>query len=329
MNQKIFNLAVGAMLFALCFTVEAQQPTKIPRIGFLSGSGDASNPATSEKAFRQGMRDLGYVDGKSVLLETRYAEGKRDRIPSLVAELVQLKVDVLVTGNLTAIRAAKQTTNTIPIVMVTNVDPVATKLINSLARPGGNITGITNLNRDLSAKRLELLKEIVTSTSRVAVLWDQTNEGSAIGFKEYEAAAHYLKVQVQSLKVRGPNPDFEGIFRDAVKERANSLIPIRSAVILRHMTRVVDHATKNRLPSMYDGSNFVDAGGLASYASNDAHLFRRVAYYVDRILKGSKPADLPVEQPTKFEFVINLGTAKQIGLTIPPNVLVRADRVIR
>jgi putative ABC transport system substrate-binding protein len=176
---------------------------------------------------------------------------------------------------------------------------------------------------------LELLKEIVPKVSRVAVLWDETNEGSAIGFKEYEAAARALKIQLQSLQVRGPNPDFEGGFRDSVKERANTLIPIRSAVILRHMRRIVDLAMKNRLPSMYDGSNFVEVGGLASYSSNDADLFKRAAVFVDKILKGTKPADLPVEQPIKFELVLNLKTAKQIGLTIPPNVLARADRVIK
>ena len=202
--EFVWIVAVIAAFGAVC---TATAPAKTPRIGFLSGSGDPSNPAMSEKAFRQGLRDLGYVGGKNILFEFRYAEGKRDRIPSLVAELVQLKVDVLVTANLTAIRAAKQATETIPIVMVTNADPVATKLIDSLARPGGNITGLTNLNRDLSAKRLELLKEIVPKASRVAVLWDQTNEGSAIGFQEYEAAAQPLGIQLQSLEVRGPNPE--------------------------------------------------------------------------------------------------------------------------
>jgi putative tryptophan/tyrosine transport system substrate-binding protein len=269
------------------------------------------------------------IDGKNILFEFRYAEGKRDHIPGLVAELVQYKVDVLVTGNLTAIRVAKRATETIPIVMVTNVDPVATKLIDSLARPGGNITGITNLSRDLSAKRLELLKEIVANVSRVAVLWDQTNEGSAIGFKEYEAAARALKIQLQSLQVRGPNPSLEGAFQEATKGRANAIIPIRNAVILSHTARIADLAMKNRLPSMYDGSNFVEVGGLASYSSNDADLFKRAAVFVDKILKGTKPADLPVEQPIKFELVLNLKTARQIGVTIPQSVLFRADRVIR
>jgi putative ABC transport system substrate-binding protein len=283
----------------------------------------------SERAFRQGLKDLGYVEGKSILFEVRYAEGKRDLIPAFVAELVQRKVDVLATGNFTAIRAARQATKTIPIVMVTNADPVATKLIESLARPGGNITGLTNLNRDLSAKRLELLQEILPSLSRVAILWDPTNEGSAIGFKEYEQAAQPMKIQLQSLEVRGPSTDLESLFQTAVKARVNALIPIRSAVVLHYTRRIVELAIKSRLPSMHDGSNHVEAGGLVSYASNDADLFKRAAVFADKILKGAKPADLPVEQPTKLELVINLKTAKQIGLAIPPNVLARADRVIR
>jgi putative ABC transport system substrate-binding protein len=276
-KSKILNLAIAlfVMLLSWPHLAEAQQANKIPRIGFLSGSGDPSNSPTSEKAFRQRLTELGHVAGKNILFEIRYAEGKRERISSLVAELVELKVDVIVTGNLTAIRAAKQATKTIPIVMVTNADPVATGLIDSLARPGGNITGLTNLNRDLSAKRLDLLKEIVPKVSRVAVLWDQTNEGSAIGFKEYEAAAHRLKIQLQSLEVRGPNPSLEGAFQAAAKGRANALIPIRNAVILRHTKPIADLAIKNRLPSMYDGSNFVEAGGLVSYSSNDVDLFKR------------------------------------------------------
>jgi putative ABC transport system substrate-binding protein len=326
------GLHIGVLAMLLLMTVasaQAQQAQKAPRIGFVSGSGDASNPPDSEKVFRQALRDLGYIEGKNLVLETRYAEGDRNRIPSLVAELVQLKVDAIVSANLTAIRAAGQSTNTIPIVMVTNADPVATKLIDSLARPGRNITGLTNLSRDLSAKRLELLKDIIPSLSRIAVLWDDTNEGSVIGFREYEAAARPLKLQLHSLPVRGPEPDLELTFKAATKARANAVIPIRSAVILRYPARIAELAISNRLPSIYDGSNYVENGGLVSYSSNDADLFRRSAVYVDKILKGAKPADLPVEQPTKFELVINLKTAKQIRLTIPPNVLARADRVIR
>jgi putative ABC transport system substrate-binding protein len=295
----------------------------------LSGGGDPSNPSPSEKLFQQGLRELGYISGKNIRFEFRYAEGNRDRIPTLVAELLESKVDVFVTGNLTAIRAAKRASQTTPIVMVTNADPVASGLIDSLASPGGNITGITNLNRDLSGKRLELLKEIVPKVARVAVLWDETNEGSLTGFKEYEAAGAALKVTIQSLKIRGPNPDLEGAFQAAARERANALIPIRSAVVIRYQKAIVDLAIRNRLPSMFDGSNSVEFGGLVSYATNEDDSFRRAAVLVDKILRGTKPADIPVEQPMKFELVFNLKTAKQIGLTIPPNVLVRADRVIR
>lgn len=327
--RSISCFTICVMVFMLCASAEGQQPKAIPRIGFLSGSGNAANPAMSERAFRQGLRDLGYVDGKNIVFEGRYAEGKRDRIPGLVAELVQLKVDLLATGNLTAIRAAKEATQSIPIVMVTNADPVATKLIESLARPGGNITGLTNLNRDLSAKRLELLKEILPNLSRVAVLWDSTNEGSAIGFKEYGTAAQLMKLQLQSLEVRGPDTNLESLFQAAVKGRVNAIIPIRSAVVLYKTKLITELAIKNRVPSMHDSSNHVEAGGLVSYSSNDADLFKRAAVLADKILKGAKPGELPVEQPTKFELVINLRTAKHIGLMIPPNVLARADRVIR
>ena len=230
MIEKAFPpVLLTTFLLAIASLADAQPLGNVPRVGFLSGSGTPANPAMSERAFRQGLKDLGYVQGKSIIFEVRYAEGKRDLIPAFVAELVQRKVeDVLATGNFTAIRAARQATKTIPIVMVTNADPVATKLIESLARPGGNITGLTNLNRDLSAKRLELLQEILPSLSRVAILWDSTNEGSAIGFKEYEQAAQPMKIQLQSLEMRGPRTDLESLFQTAVKARVNALIPIRS-----------------------------------------------------------------------------------------------------
>ncbi len=307
---------------------EAQQPGKVPRIGYVSG-GDDPKLRAAVKGFRQGLRDLGYIEGKTILVEYRYAEGKLDRIPGLVAELVQLKVDVLVSGTLPAILAAKQATKTIPIVMMTTVDPVAAGLVDTLARPGGNITGLSLLTRDLSGKRLELLKEVVPGISRVGVLWDANAPGPAIGFKEYEAAAQIVKIQLQSLEVRGPNPDFEGAFQAAAKERARALIAVRGALFNHYPKRIEELAIKNRLPSMYEGSEYIDAGGLMSYGANDAERFRRAAIYIDKILKGTKPADLPVEQPMKFELVINLKTAKQIGLTIPPNVLARADKVIK
>jgi len=236
---------------------------------------------------------------------------------------------VLVSGNSEAIRAAKQATKTIPIVIVLAADPVATGIVDSLARPGGNITGLTRLTRELSGKRLELLKEAIPRISRLAVLWDADSASAAIAFKEYEAAARALKIPLQSLEVRSSNPDVEGAFQAAAKGRANALVTVRSAVLNRYPKQIADLAVKNRLPSMNEGSEYVEAGGLMSYSSNDADQFRRAAYFVDKILKGTKPADLPVEQTTRFEFVINLKTAKQIGLTIPPNVLVRADKVIK
>ena len=323
----VFLLATSVV--AWFHPVEAQQPKKVPRIGYISNSGDANNPGPFLQAFRQGLRDFGYIEGKNILVEFRSAEGKLDRIPGFVAELVQRKVAVLIATNLPAIRAAKEATKSIPIVILTVQDPVAIGLVDSLARPGGNITGLTTLARDLSGKRLELLKEAVSGMSRVGVLWDANAPGPVIGFKEYEAAARALKVQLQSLEVRGPNPDLEGAFQAAANGRANALITIRNPVLSRYRKQIAELAIKNRLASMHEASDWVEAGGLVSYAANDAENYRRLATYVDKILKGTKPADLPVEQPTKFEFVINLKTAKQIGLTIPPNVLARANRVIR
>jgi ABC-type uncharacterized transport system substrate-binding protein len=242
---------------------------------------------------------------------------------------VQLKVDVIVAAALPAIRAAKQETKTIPIVMVTTQDPVAAGIVDSLAHPGGNITGLTRLTRELRGKRLELLKEVLPRVSPVGILVDPNTTALATSFKDYETVASALKIQLQSLEVRGPNPDFEAAFQAAAKARVSALITVNTSLFNRYPKRIADLAIKNRLPSMYEASDFVEAGGLMSYASNDAGNFRRAAWYVDRILKGAKPADLPVEQPMKFEFVINLKTAKQIGLTIPPNVLARADKVIK
>jgi putative tryptophan/tyrosine transport system substrate-binding protein len=326
MTRKIIGLALGALLLALCSFAQAQQAGKVPQIGYLIPSGDPSTPRPPVEAFRQGLRELGYIEGKNILVDYRYGEGKQDRIPRLAAELVQLKVDVLVVTSLPAIRAAMQATKTIPIVMVTTVDPVATGLVVSLARPGGNITGLTRLTRELSGKRLELLKEVVPRISRAGVLWDAGRIGA---LKEYEAAAHALKIQLNSLGVRGPNPDLDGAFRDAAKGHVTALITVTGTVLVRYPKKIAELAIKNRLPSMYEESSYVEAGGLMSYSSNEADQYKRAAFYVDKILKGTKPADLPVEQPTKFELVFNLKTAKQIGLTIPPNVLARADRVIK
>jgi putative ABC transport system substrate-binding protein len=336
MKKHILSSALSAIPLALCavllapsFSVHAQQPAKIPRIGYMSGAGHPTNPGPQIEAFRQGLRDLAYIEGKNILVEYRYAEGDFDRVPGLVAELVRFKVDVLVATFSAAIRAAKQATKTIPIVMVTLQDPVTTGIVDSLARPGGNITGLTRLGRDLSEKRLELLTEVVPGISRLGVLLDTGTPGPGIGLKKYEAAARDLKIQIQSLEVRGPNPDLEGEFREAAKKRARALITITNAMMSYYQKQIADLAIKNRLPSLYETSAYVEAGGLMSYSSDDPANFRRAATYVDKILKGTKPADLPVEQPTKFDLIINLKTAKQIGLTIPPNVLARADRVIK
>ena len=308
---------------------EAQQPGKTPRIGYVRVVGVPSVPGPNVEAFLQGLKDLGYVEGKNIVIEFRYAEGKRNRVPGLVAELVQLKVDVLISGDDPALRAAKEATKTIPIVMVINQDPVATGLVDSLARPGGNITGISRLTRELSGKRLELLTEVVPGMARVGILWDVTAEGPKISFKEYQAAAHILKIQLQSLEVRSPEPDLAGAFQSAVKGRAGALITIGNSLLNRHRKQITNYAMKHRLPAMYESSQWIEPGGLISYSSSDAESYKRAAWIVDKILKGTKPADIPVEQPTKFELIINLKTAKQIGLTIPPNVLARADRVIK
>ena len=328
MSKVIAGLTLCALLFALCVSAQAQPPKKVPRIGYVSESGDANNPGPTVEAFQRGLRDLGYIEGKNILVEYRYAEGKTERVPSLVTELLQLKVDVLVVISISAVRAAKQATKTIPTVMVTTVDPVATGLIDSLARPGGNVTGITLLTRDLNGKRLELLKEIAPKISRVGfLLQDSTAQG--IRFKEYEAAARALKIPLQSLEVRRQNPDFEGAFQSAAKQRVSALITVRSALFLDYRKRIADLTMKNRLPSMFERSDMVEAGGLVSYGANETENSRRAAVYVDKILKGAKPVDLPVEQPMKFEFVINLKTAKQIGLIVPQSMLYRADKIIK
>jgi putative ABC transport system substrate-binding protein len=325
MNPKLFWL-ITAILLAFLDGAEAQQP-KIPRIGYLV---PGSRNSDRSPDFLQGLRGLGYIEGKNVLLEYRYAEGKLDRSPKLVAELLQLKVDIIVVSFLVGIRAAKEATKTIPIVMVSFADPVSAGIIDSLARPGGNITGLAALRRDLGGKRLELLKEVVPTRSPViACLWDANAPGPTMGFKEYESAARVLNLRLQSVEVRGPDPDLEGAFQAIAKSRANALVVVDNPVLGRQRERIASYALRTRLISMCESSNSVEVGCLISYSANQADLSRCAAVYVDKILKGANPGDLPVEQPTKFELVINLKTAKQIGLTIPPNVLARADRVIR
>ena len=328
-NRSIQNLrwlTLGTMLFALGVQAQTQQPAKIHRIGWLA-SGSASGIAPLTDAFRQGLRQLGYVEGKNIVIEYRYAEGKFDRLPELASEIVHLKVDVIVVANASAIDAVKRATATIPIVMVGPGDPVGLGFIASLARPGGNITGLSLLATELAGKRLELLKEAFPKIFRVAVL-RATGPEQEQQMREIESAAQMLGIQIQSVHVQSPD-DFENAFSTITKGRPDALLIVRSSLIRIHATRITAFAEKRRLPTMYDDRLFVENGGLMSYGTNTLDFYRRAAVYVDKILKGTKPADLPVEQPMKFEFVINLKTAKQIGLTIPPNVLARADKVIR
>jgi putative ABC transport system substrate-binding protein len=327
MKRKITCIALCTLLLALCSCDQAQQPTKIPRIGSL-GAASASVGVGRREAFRQGLRELGYMEGKNIVIEQRFAEGKPERLPALAAELVSLKVDVIVSGGSTPTRAAKEATKTIPIVMANEGDPVGNGFVASLAHPGGNITGLSNLAPELSGKRMELLKEIVPKLSRVAVFGTSTEPETAQALRETEIAARAFGVKLQYLDVLDPN-DIETVFRAASKGRAEAVLVLASAVLNSRRTQVVDLAAKSRLPAIYPQSEYVEDGGLVSYATNIAELWRRAATYVDKILKGKTPADLPVEQPMKFEFIVNLKAAKQIGLTIPPNVLVRADRVIR
>jgi putative ABC transport system substrate-binding protein len=311
------------MLLAPCFPAQAQQPKKVQRIGFLS-----PGSLGSFVAFRQGLRELGYLEGKNIIIEYPKAEGNFTGVPARAAELVRLKVDVIVTGGATNTRAAKDATTTIPIVMLQDPDPIGNGFVTSLARPGGNITGLSTLGAELSGKRLELLKEVLPKLSRLAVLCNSANAGNGTQLRETERAAGAFGMRLQYLDLLSPK-DIETAFREASKERAEAVFLLRGPGPLSQRTLLAQHAVKSRLPAIYPQSDYVEDGGLMSYGTNIADLHRRAATYVDKILKGAKPADLPVEQPTKFELVINLKTAKQIGLTIPPNVLVRADRVIK
>ena len=325
--KKLIHVTLSAMLLAIGSLAQAQQARKTYRVAYITNRTD-SGP--NEEAFRRGLRELGYIEGENLVIEWRFTGAHPERYSEVATELVRLKVDCIVTAGLGASRAAKQSTSTIPIVMA-NVsdDPVRNKLIDSLARPGGNITGFTDIAHDLAGKRLELVKETLPKASRVAVLWYSPSPVAAKQFQETETASRPLGVRVQSLKVRSPE-DLDHAFQMATKQRAEALIAVSFGGLLNNnRQRVVNLATKHRLPAMYTISQFVETGGLMSYAPDGPDRLRRVAGYVDKILKGTKPADLPVQQPTKFELVINLKTAKQIGLTIPPNVLARADRVIK
>jgi putative ABC transport system substrate-binding protein len=327
MSHKVFGFALSAMLFALSLSAHAQQPKKIPRIGVLAG-GSAPSVAARVEAFRRGLRDLGYVEGKNIIIDYRYADGKSDRLPALAAELLRLKADILVTTGSFSTRAAKQTTAAIPIVMANDDDPVGSGFAASLARPGGNITGLSTLSPEVAGKRLELLKEIVPKLTRVAFVGDVTRPGAAQALREMNVVADAFGIQMQYVEARTTN-DIETAIRAAIKERADALLLLGSPVLNSRRKEIAELAVKAQLPAIYPNWDFVDDGGLMSYGVSYVDLSRRAATYVDKILKGAKPADLPIEQPTKFELVINLKAAKQIGLTIPPNVLARADRVIR
>ena len=326
-KAAVTSILVAVVLLAVAVIAEAQQPAKIPRIGYLGGTFPSIDSARYD-AFRQGLRELGYMEGKNIVIERRHAEGKPDGERAFAAELVRLKVDVIVTGGSNPTRAAKEATATIPIVMTQDPDPIGNGFVASLARPGGNITGLSNLGPELSGKRLELLKEVVPRLTRVAVFGTSTFPGNAQILSETELAAGALRVQLQYLDVLGPK-DVDTAFRAAIKGRADALLVLAGPVFTSQRTQLATLAVKNRLPAIYYSTEFVEDGGLMTYGANRADLARRAATYVDKILKGAKPADLPVEQPMKFEFIINLKAAKQIGLTIPPNVLVRADKVIK
>jgi putative ABC transport system substrate-binding protein len=329
MHKKITGMVVCVLLIAHNFPAAAQ-PKKVPRLGYLWG-GDAASDSARSEAIRLALRERGYIEGQNIANEYRYAEGKVDRFPELAAELVRLKVDIIVVaGGNRIILAAKNATKTIPIVMVgAGIDPVEAGLVESLARPGGNVTGITNLTRELGGKRLELLKEAVPKVARVAVLYEPAAPGTVLDVKEVlPVAARALRLTLQPWEVRSAG-DFERVFAALNKQRPDGLFVTRSRLMSDNQERIVGFALKSRLPSVYGNREAVEAGGLMSYGADIVDSYRRVAYYVDKILKGAKPADLPVEQPTKFEFVINLKTAKQIGVTISPEVLARANKLIR
>jgi putative ABC transport system substrate-binding protein len=327
MKKKVIGLALSALLFALCGSVDAQQPTKLPRIGRLAV---ASHSAESDRieAFRRGLRKLGYVEGRNIVIEWRFADGEFGRLPAHAAELVRLKVHVIVTSGSTPTRIARAATSTIPIVMSNDNDPVGDDFVASLARPGGNITGLSNFAPELSGKRLEILREVVPKLSHLGILGTSTNPGYAQSIKEVKLAAAALGVKFEYLDALNPE-NIETAFRTASKWRVDGVLVLTSGILVAQRVQVAELAAKHHLPAIYPNSQFVEADGLMFYGVHVIDLDRRAATYVDKILKGAKPADLPVEQPTKFEFIINLKAAKQVGLTIPPNVLARADRVIR
>jgi ABC-type uncharacterized transport system substrate-binding protein len=329
MTKKIILHALCSLLLAPCSAVEAQQPTKVPRIGFLDNS-TASGSAVRLETFRQQLRNLGWIEGKSITFEYRFAEQKPERLPELAADLVRLEVDLIVVTSNPAALAAKNATATIPIVMTTSTDPVAIGLVASLARPGGNVTGLSSLAPELNTKRLEVLKDAVPKRARVGLLrWPGTNMTSDLQLKELRPAALALKLKLEEIEMQPDAKGLESAFQTAKQKQVDAIMTTPDSRFFDERKRIVGLAGKYRLPAIYPQKEFVEAGGLMSYGTDSTDLYRRAAVYVDKILKGAKPADLPVQQATKFEFVINLKAAKQIGLTIPPNVLARADKVIK
>jgi putative tryptophan/tyrosine transport system substrate-binding protein len=322
-----FRFTICALLLALSVPVEAQQTGKVARVGFL-GNSTAALEANLIGPFREGLRDLGYVEGKNIVIEWRWAEGKYERFPSLIAELIASKVDLIVTAGTPASLAVKKATMSIPLVMIAVGDPVATGLVASLARPGGNITGLTSISAEMEGKRLELLREVVPKISHIAVLWNAGSPVQVIQERETRVAAEVLGMKMLSLGVR-TQEEIENAFATIVRERPGALLVLADRLFLHHRARIMDFALQHRLPGVHAYVELVEAGGLMSYGPSYPGMHRRAAYFVDRILKGAKPADLPVEAPAKFELVVNLETAKQFGVTIPPNVLARADRVIK
>jgi len=320
-------LILGALLFAFCFAVRGQAAEKIARIGYMAAPTSSAELPRID-AFRQGLRALGYVEGHNIAIDYRFADGKFERLPEVAAELVRLKVDVLIAVSTNAALVAKRATSTIPILFIGVSGPIEAGLVESLARPGGNITGLTNIASVLSGKRLEVLKETIPKLSRIAVLWDPQNPGSSLQWKESEIAAKELSLQIYPMEVSSANK-YESAFNEAMKARSAALAVTLNPLAASNQKRLVELAAKYRLPAIYAREDFANNGGLMSYGPSHAAEGRDAARLVDKILKGAKPADLPVEQPTKFEFIVNLKAAKQIGLTIPPNVLARADRVIR
>jgi putative ABC transport system substrate-binding protein len=327
MKKKILVSLLPILILNFVYLVAAQQPTKVARIAYLS-AGSAPSQASRVEVFKQGLRDLGYVEGKNIVIESRYAEGDFDRLRTLAVELVHLRIEILVSAGPLPTRAAKEATGTIPIVMTQDTDPIGNGFVASLARPGGNITGLSTRAPELNGKRLELLKEIIPKLSRVAVFGTSTIPGNGRQLKETELAAGAFGMQLQYLDILGPK-DIETAFQAASKGRADAVLTLNSAILNSQRKQIVDLAIKSRLPAIYYAPEWVEDGGLMTYGVSFADLYRRAAVYVDKILKGAKPADLPVEQPMKFELVINLKTAKQIGLTIPESVLYRVDRVIK